>query len=46
MPWGNIALYRGRGPDAPGVIRIARIASGIEALDQPGRLRVTISRSD
>lgn len=45
-PWGNIAFYRGRGPDAPGVIKIARITSGIEALNQPGQVRVTISRID
>ncbi|MDR2259444.1 MAG: hypothetical protein LBE06_00605 [Azoarcus sp.] len=45
-PWGNIAFYRGCGPDAAGVIKIATIFSGIEALDQPGRLRATISRAD
>jgi hypothetical protein len=44
-PWGNIAFYRGRGPDAAGVIKIARITSGIEALQQPGQVRVTISRT-
>ena len=45
-PWGNIAFYRGRGPDASGVIKIARITSGIEALKQPGEVRVTISRAN
>ncbi|WP_020563738.1 cyclophilin-like fold protein [Methylosarcina fibrata] len=45
-PWGNIAFYRGRGPDASGVIKIARITSGIEMLNQPGQMRVTISRAD
>jgi hypothetical protein len=45
-PWRNIAFYRGRGPDASGVIRIARITSGMEALDQPGQVPVTISRAD
>ncbi len=45
-PWGNIAFYRGRGPDAYGVIKIARITSGIEALNQPGQVRVTITRAD
>ena len=44
-PWGNIALYRGQGPDAAGVIKIARITSGMEALQQPGQVRVTISRA-
>lgn len=45
-PWGNIAFYRGRGPDASGVIKIAKITSGIEALNQLGELRVTISRAN
>ena len=43
-PWRNIALYRGPGPNATGVIKIARITSGIEALQVPGQVRVTISR--
>ena len=45
-PWGNIAFYRGRGPDASGVIKIAKIISGIEALNQQGNVRATISRKD
>ena len=45
-PWRNIAFYRGQGPDAAGVIRIARITSGIEALQQPGQVPVTITRAD
>ena len=45
-PWGNIAFYRERGPNASGVIKIATITSGIEALDQPGQLHATISRAD
>lgn len=45
-PWGNIAFYRGRGPDASGVIKIAKIISGIEALNQQGNVRATISRND
>ena len=45
-PWGNIAFYRGRGPDASGVIKIAKITSGIEVLNQPGQVRVTISRAN
>lgn len=43
-PWGNIAFYRGQGPDAPGVIRIGRILNGSEALRQPGQISTTISR--
>lgn len=45
-PWGNIAFYRGRGPDASGVIKIAKITSGIKALNQRGEAHVTISRTD
>jgi hypothetical protein len=45
-PWGNIAFYRGNGPNASGVIKIARITSGVKALSQPGLLSVTISRAD
>ncbi|MFT4066791.1 cyclophilin-like fold protein [Paraburkholderia sp.] len=44
-PWKNIAFYRGHGPDASGVIRIARITSGMEALNRSGQVRVTISRA-
>ena len=44
-PWRNIAFYRGQGPDAAGVIKIARITSGIEALQQTGQVLVTISRA-
>ncbi|MCA6999708.1 cyclophilin-like fold protein [Dickeya solani] len=45
-PWGNIAFYRGQGPDAPGVIKIAKITSGIEAINQAGQIRITISKAD
>ena len=45
-PWRNIAFYRGRGPDAAGVIRIAKITAGIEALEQQGRVQVAITRAD
>lgn len=43
-PWGNIAFYRGQGPDAPGVIRIGKILNGSDALSQPGQISTTISR--
>ncbi|MDT3250386.1 cyclophilin-like fold protein [Serratia sp. root2] len=42
-PWGNIAFYRGPGPEAAGVIKIGKITSGIEALNRPGIMHVTIS---
>jgi hypothetical protein len=44
-PWQNLAFYRGPGPNATGVIKIAKITSGIEALQQTGEVRVTISRA-
>ncbi len=44
-PWGNLAFYRGQGPDATGVIKIAKITSGVEALRQAGQVSVTISRA-
>lgn len=46
VPWRNIAFYRRRGPDAAGVVRIGRISSGEEVLNQPGLLQVTITRID
>ena len=45
-PWRNIAFYRGNVPDAAGVIRIARITAGIEALELQGRIQVSITRAD
>ncbi|WP_199635892.1 cyclophilin-like fold protein [Serratia sp. PAMC26656] len=42
-PWGNIAFYRDPGPEAAGVIKMGKITSGIEALNQPGIMRVTIT---
>lgn len=42
-PWGNIAFYRGQGPNAAGVIKIGRITSGIEALNQTGNVDIKIS---
>lgn len=45
-PWGNIAFYRGQGPDAPGVIRIGKILSGSEVLYQSGQISATISRAE
>lgn len=45
-PWRNIAFYRGHGPNAAGVIRIAKITFNAEALNLPGQLSATISRSE
>lgn len=45
-PWGNIAFYRGQGPDASGVIRIGKILSGSEALHQSGQISMTLSRAE
>lgn len=45
-PWSNIAFYRGKGPDAPGVIKIATLTSPTRALEQSGEVRVTIKRAE
>lgn len=45
-PWGNIAFYRDKGPNASGVIKIEKIISGVEALNYSGRVTITVSRMD
>ena len=42
-PWRNIAFYRSPGPNTPGVVRIARITSGIEVLRQQGQVEAIVS---
>lgn len=41
-PWGNLAIFYRDFGYARGLIRLGKIESGIEALDQPGPLRTTI----
>jgi hypothetical protein len=43
-PWGNLAVfYRDFGYSA-GLVKLGRIDAGVEALQRPGSLRVTIAR--
>ena len=41
-PWGNLAIFYKDASYARGLIPLARIDSGIEALSGPGTLNVTI----
>ena len=43
-PWGNLALFYKDGHDSPGLVRLGKIESGLEALQRPGPLKVTIER--
>jgi hypothetical protein len=43
-PWGNLAIFYRDSGYARGLIQLGRIDSGIEALDVPGTLKVTIER--
>lgn len=41
-PWGNLALFYRDFGYSSGLIKLGRLDSGVEALDRPGPLRVTI----
>jgi hypothetical protein len=41
-PWGNLALFYKDFGYSDGLIRLGKIDSGVEALNRPGPLRVTI----
>jgi hypothetical protein len=43
-PWGNLAIFYRDFRYSKGLIRLGRIDSGIEALNMPGPLKVTIER--
>ena len=43
-PWGNLAIYYKDFEYSSGLVKLGRIDSGIEALKQPGPLKVTIER--
>jgi hypothetical protein len=45
-PWGNLAIFYRDFGYSRGLIRLGRIDSGIEALNPPGPLKVTIARAD
>jgi hypothetical protein len=43
-PWGNLAVFYRDFGYARGLVRLGRIESGIELLDQPGSLEARIER--
>jgi hypothetical protein len=43
-PWGNLAIFYKDAGYAKGLVPVGRIDSGIEALNVPGNLKVTIER--
>jgi hypothetical protein len=45
-PWGNLAIFYKDFGYSSGLIQLGRIDSGIEALNVPGPLKVTIERVD
>ena len=45
-PWGNLALFYKDFGYSRGLVKLGRIDSRIDAIDRPGRLRVSIQRID
>jgi hypothetical protein len=45
-PWGNLAIFYRDFGYSRGLVQLGRIDSGIEALNEPGTLKVTIERAD
>jgi hypothetical protein len=45
-PWGNLAVFYRDSSYASGLVKIGTIDSGVEALNRPGRLAVTIEFID
>jgi len=43
-PWGNLAVYYRDFGYSAGLVKLGRIDAGVEALERPGPLRVTIAR--
>lgn len=43
-PWGNLAIFREGFQYSPGLIKLGRIEEGLEELDRPGPLQVTLER--
>jgi hypothetical protein len=41
-PWGNLAIFYKEFRYSKGLIRLGRIDAGVEALNVPGPLKVTI----
>ncbi|NOK31707.1 hypothetical protein D7W79_14170 [Corallococcus exercitus] len=45
-PWGNLALFHKDFRHSPGLIRLGKLDSGVEALRAPGPLEVKVERSE
>jgi hypothetical protein len=43
-PWGNLAIFYRDSPYSRGLVKLGRIDSRIEVLEQPESLRVTVRR--
>lgn len=43
-PWGNLAVFYRDFGYSPGLVKLGSIDAGVEALQRPGSLRVTIAR--
>jgi hypothetical protein len=43
-PWGNLAIFYKNFEYSKGLIGLGRVTSGIEALNVPGSVKVTIER--
>jgi len=43
-PWGNLALFYRDFGYSDGLVKLGRIESGVEVLQQAGRLKVTVER--
>lgn len=41
-PWGNLAVFYKDFRDSPELIKLGKIQSAVEALNRPGKLKVTI----
>ncbi len=43
-PWGNLAVFYRDFGYSTGLVKLGRLDSGVEALQRPGSLRVTVER--
>lgn len=44
-PWGNLAIFHKDFDHSPGLVRLGRLDSGVDAMRQRGPLQVTIRRA-
>jgi len=45
-PWGNLAVFYRDFGYSPGLVKLGRIDAGVEVLQRPGSLRVTIKLAE